>query len=59
MRRKSRQCYPSALADRKWSTLDIVFREDECQIYAEDGARNLATMRCMLLNMVKADPLKV
>ena len=33
--------------------LDVVFREDECQIYAEDGARNLASMRRILLNMVK------
>jgi len=38
--------------------LDVVFREDECQIYAEDGARNLATMRRVLLNMVKEHPLK-
>lgn len=38
--------------------LDVTFREDECQIYAEDGARNLASMRRVLLNMVKAHPLK-
>jgi len=38
--------------------LDVVFREDECQIYAEDGARNLASMRRILLNMVKEHPLK-
>ena len=38
--------------------LDVTFREDECQIYAEDGARNLASIRRVLLNMVKAHPLK-
>jgi len=38
--------------------LDVVFREDECQIYAEDGARNLATMRRKILNLVKEHPLK-
>jgi predicted transposase YbfD/YdcC len=38
--------------------LDVVFREDECQIYAEDGARNLATMRREILNLVKEHPLK-
>ena len=50
---------------RHWSiensqhwVLDVTFREDECQIYAEDGARNLASIRRVLLNMVKAHPLK-
>jgi len=38
--------------------LDVTFREDECQIYAEDGAKNLASMRRVLLNMVKQHPLK-
>ncbi|MDQ6984421.1 MAG: ISAs1 family transposase [Ghiorsea sp.] len=38
--------------------LDVAFREDECQVYAEDGARNLASMRRVLLNMIKAHPLK-
>ena len=38
--------------------LDVTFREDECQIYAEDGARNLATLRRILLNMVKEHSLK-
>jgi predicted transposase YbfD/YdcC len=38
--------------------LDVIFREDECQIYAEDGARNLASIRRVLLNMAKAHPLK-
>jgi len=38
--------------------LDVSFREDECQIYAEDGARNLASIRRVLLNLVKAHPFK-
>lgn len=38
--------------------LDVTFREDECQIYADDGARNLASIRRVLLNMVKVHPLK-
>ena len=38
--------------------LDVVFKEDECKIYAEDGARNLASMRRILLNMVKEHPFK-
>ncbi len=38
--------------------LDVTFREDESQIYAEDGARNLATIRRTLLNLIKAHPLK-
>ena len=38
--------------------LDVTFREDECQIYAEDGARNIATIRRALLNMIKEHPLK-
>lgn len=38
--------------------LDVTFREDECQIYADDGARNLASIRRALLNLIKAHPLK-
>ncbi len=38
--------------------LDVTFREDECQIYADDGARNLATIRRALLNLIKSHPLK-
>ena len=38
--------------------LDVAFKEDECKIYAEDGAKNLGTMRRVLLNMVKEHPLK-
>jgi predicted transposase YbfD/YdcC len=38
--------------------LDVTFREDECQIYAEDGAKNLATIRRKLLNLIKNHSLK-
>jgi hypothetical protein len=38
--------------------LDVTFREDERQIYAEDGAKNMALFRCALLNLIKAHPLK-
>ncbi len=41
----------------RWSTL-LTFREDECQIYADDGAVNLSTIRRKLLNLIKAHPLK-
>ena len=50
---------------RHWSiencqhwVLDVTFKEDECQIYAEDGAKVLASMRRVLLNMVKQHRLK-
>ncbi len=35
------------------STL-LTLREDEYQIYAEDGAKNLATIRRKLLNLIRA-----
>ena len=38
--------------------LDVTFREDESQIYAEDGAKNMALFRRALLNLIKAHPLK-
>ena len=38
--------------------LDVRFREDESQIYAEDGAKNMALFRRALLNLIKAHPLK-
>jgi len=38
--------------------LDVTFREDESQIYAEDGAKNMALFRRALMNMIKAHPLK-
>jgi len=47
-----------AIENSQHWVLDVTFREDECQIYAEDGARNLASIRRVLLNMVKAHPLK-
>lgn len=37
---------------------DVTFREDESQIYAEDGAKNLALFRRALLNLIKAHPMK-
>lgn len=36
----------------------MTFIEDECQIYADDGARNLAKIRRKLLNLIKSHPLK-
>ena len=47
-----------AIENSQHWVLDVTFREDECQIYAEDGARNLASIRRHLLNLVKAHPLK-
>jgi len=38
--------------------LDVTFREDESLIYAEDGAKNMALFKRMLVNMLKANPLK-
>ena len=38
--------------------LDVTLREDESQIYAEDGAKNIALFRRALLNLIKAHPLK-
>ena len=38
--------------------LDVTIREDECHIYADDGARNLASLRRALLNMTNQHPLK-
>lgn len=47
-----------AIENSQHWVLDVTFKEDACQIYAEDGARNLATIRRSLLNMVKGHPLK-
>jgi len=47
-----------AIENSQHWVLDVTFREDESQIYAEDGARNLASIRRILLNMVKQHPLK-
>lgn len=38
--------------------LDVTFKEDESLIYAEDGAKNMALFKRMLVNMLKANPLK-
>mgnify|MGYP001571723100 CR=1 FL=1 len=38
--------------------LDVTFREDESQIYADKGAINLATIRRKPLNLIKSQPLK-
>lgn len=38
--------------------LDVTFREDESLIHAEDGAKNMALFRKMLINLIKAHPLK-
>jgi predicted transposase YbfD/YdcC len=38
--------------------LVVTFIEDESQIYAEDGAKNIALFRRALLNLIKAHPLQ-
>lgn len=38
--------------------LDVVFKEDESQIYADDGAKNLALLRRKLAVLVRQHPLK-
>ncbi len=47
-----------AIENSQHWVLDVTFREDESQIYADDGAINLATIRRKLLNLIKAHPLK-
>lgn len=47
-----------AIENSQHWVLDVTFREDESQIYAEDGAKNLALFRRALLNLIKAHPLK-
>jgi predicted transposase YbfD/YdcC len=47
-----------AIENSQHWVLDVTFREDESQIYADDGAINLATIRRNLLNLIKAHPLK-
>jgi predicted transposase YbfD/YdcC len=47
-----------AIENSQHKVLDVTFREDECQIYADDGARNLLTIRRKLLNLIKTHPLK-
>ena len=50
---------------RHWSiensqhwVLDVTFKEDDCKIYADDGAKNLATIRRKVFNLVKSHPSK-
>ncbi len=33
--------------------LDVTFREDDCQIYRENAAENIALLRRIALNMLK------
>lgn len=47
-----------AIENSQHWVLDVTFREDESQIYADEGAINLATIRRKLLNLIKAHPLK-
>jgi predicted transposase YbfD/YdcC len=46
-----------AIENSQHWVLDVTFREDECQIYAGDGARNLCTFRRALFNLIKENPL--
>jgi predicted transposase YbfD/YdcC len=39
-----------AIVNSQHWILDVTFREDESQIYAEDGAKNMALFRRALLN---------
>ena len=41
-----------------WSTL-LSMNEDACQIYKDHGAENLACLRHMGLNMLRAEPTKL
>jgi predicted transposase YbfD/YdcC len=47
-----------AIENSQHWVLDVTFREDESQIYAEDGAKSMALFRRALLNLIKAHPLK-
>jgi hypothetical protein len=38
--------------------LGVILREDESLIYAEDGTKNMALFRRILLNLIKAHPFK-
>ncbi|MDW2144743.1 ISAs1 family transposase, partial [Vibrio sp. 1833] len=39
--------------------LDVSMREDACQIYRQNAAENLAGLRHMALNMLRAEPSKI
>ncbi len=45
------------LVIKHW-VLDVTFREDDCEIYAANGARNLESMRRVLFNLINEHPLK-
>jgi predicted transposase YbfD/YdcC len=47
-----------AIENSQHWVLDVTFKEDESQIYAEDGAKNMALFRRALLNLIKTHPLK-
>jgi predicted transposase YbfD/YdcC len=47
-----------AIETSQHCVLDVTFREDESQIYTEDGEKNIALFRRALLNLIKAHPLK-
>ncbi len=47
-----------AIENSQHWVLDVTFREDESQIYAEDGAKNMALFRRALMNLIKAHPSK-
>ncbi len=47
-----------AIENSQHWVLDVTFREDESQIYAEDGAKHMALFRRALINMIKAHPFK-
>lgn len=47
-----------AIENSQHWVLDVTFREDDSQVYADDGAINLATVRRKLLNLIKEHPLK-
>ena len=47
-----------AIENSQHWVLDVTFREDESQIYAEDGAKNMALFRRALMNMIKTHPFK-
>lgn len=39
--------------------LDVVYKEDDCPINAEDGAENMAILRCFALNLSRLHPDKM
>ncbi|MFT5815285.1 MAG: putative transposase YbfD/YdcC [Psychroserpens sp.] len=47
-----------AIKNSQHRVLHVRFKEDESQIYAEDGAKSMALFRRALLNLIKAYPLK-